>query len=63
VPVHAQACVKHVRTWLDGVATATDEGLPDNKLVRIENSDAIITRPPRRTEPASTREIEARLSN
>ncbi|MBV9602489.1 MAG: transposase [Chloroflexi bacterium] len=62
VPVDRQAFVEHVRTWLDGVATATDEGLPENKLVRIENSEAIITRPPRRTESASTRELEARLA-
>lgn len=53
VPVDAQAFVEHVRTWLDGVAKTTDEGFPDNKLVRIENDEPIITRPPQRTESAS----------
>jgi Tn3 transposase DDE domain len=62
VPVDGQAFVEHVRTWLDGVAKATDEGFPDNKFVRIENGEPIITRPPRRTESANARELEAGLA-
>jgi len=41
---------------------ATDDGFPDNNLVRIENGEPIITRPPRKTESAAVRELESRLA-
>jgi len=62
VPVDATAFVEHVEHRLEGVAQSTDESFPDNKLVRIENSEAIITRPPRQTESASVRDLEAQLA-
>ncbi len=62
VPVDASVFVARVRHWLDEIARATDRGLPDNKLVRIENGAPIITRPPRGPESASVRELEARLA-
>jgi Tn3 transposase DDE domain len=62
LPVDGTAFVAHVRDWLDGIAQATDEGFLDNKLVRIENGEAIITRPPRKTESASVRDLETRLA-
>jgi TnpA family transposase len=62
IPVDGPAFIEHVRDWLDGVATATDEGLPDNKLVRIEKGEPIITRPPRSSESAAVRELETRLA-
>jgi len=51
-----------VRDWLEGIVQATDEAFPDNKSVRIDNGEAIITRPPRKTESASVRDLEARLA-
>jgi hypothetical protein len=62
VPVGGPAFVEHVRDWLDATARATDEGFPDNRLGRIENGEAIITRPPRKTESASVRDLESRLA-
>jgi Tn3 transposase DDE domain/Domain of unknown function (DUF4158) len=62
VPVDAPAFVEQVQNWLDGLATTSDEGFPENKLVRIENGEPIITRPPRSTESAGVRELESRLA-
>jgi Domain of unknown function (DUF4158)/Tn3 transposase DDE domain len=62
VPVDGPTFVGHVRDWLAGIAQATDEALPTNKLVRIENGEPIITRPPRKTESSSVRDLEARLA-
>ncbi len=62
VPVDGPAFVEHVQRWLEDIAQSTDEDFPDNKLVRIENGEAIITRPPRKTESASVRDLEARLA-
>ena len=61
VPVDGAAFVGHVRHWLDGIAQTTDQGFPANKLVRIENGEPIITRPPRQTDSASVRDLEVRL--
>jgi len=62
LPVDGPAFVGQVRDWLDGIAQATDEAFPDNKLVRIENDEPIITRPPKRPESAGVRDLEARLA-
>jgi hypothetical protein len=60
--IDGPAFVDHVRNWLDGIAQTTDAGFPDNKLVRIENGEPIITRPPRKPESASVRDLESRLA-
>ena len=62
VPVDGPTFVGHVRDWLAGIAQATDEALPTNKLVRIENGEPIIMHPPRKTESSSVRDLEARLA-
>jgi len=62
LPIDGPAFVDHVRDWLGGIAQTTDEGFPDNKLVRIENGEPIITRPPRKPESASVRDLESRLA-
>ena len=62
LPEDGTAFVEHVRDWLEGIVQATDEAFPDNKSVRIDNGEAIITRPPRKTESASVRDLEARLA-
>jgi TnpA family transposase len=62
LPVDSPAFVKHGRNWLERIAQATDEGFPDNRLVRIEDGEPILTRPPRKTESASVRELESRLA-
>jgi TnpA family transposase len=62
LPVESSAFVTHVRDWLDGIAEVTDEGFPDNKLVRIEDGEPIITRPLRGHDSASVRDLEARLA-
>ena len=43
-------------------AKTSDEGLPDNELVRIENGQPIITCPPRETESGSVCDLESRLA-
>jgi hypothetical protein len=60
-PEDGTAFVAHVRDWLDGIVQATDEAFPENKSVRIENGEAIIT-PPHESESASVRDLEARLA-
>jgi TnpA family transposase len=62
IPLDGASFVEHVRTWLNGSAKATDDGFPDNNLVRIENGEPIITRPPRKTESAAVRELESHLA-
>ena len=62
VPVDGPTFVGHVRDWLAGIAQATDEALPTNKLVRIENGEPIITRPQRQTESSRVRDLETRLA-
>jgi len=62
VPVDGPIFVDYVRDWLAGIAQATDQAFPANKLVRIENGEPIITRPPRPAESAAVRDLEARLA-
>jgi Tn3 transposase DDE domain len=62
VPVDGPTFVAHARDWLAGIAQATDQGFPANKLIRIENGEPIITRSPRKAEPAGVRDLETRLA-
>lgn len=50
LPIEGEAFVKHLRAALQKVALASDQGFPQNRHVRIENGEPVVT--PVRAKPA-----------
>ena len=63
LPVAGDAFVAHLRTWLDAIARATDQSFPDNECLRIENGAPVLTKLPRKGEPAKLRWLGKIIAN
>jgi TnpA family transposase len=50
IPIDGKEFVKHLRSELEKVARATDDGFPENRHVRIEHGEPVVT--PVRAKPA-----------
>lgn len=48
LPADAAAFVAQLGNWLESIARSTDQSLPDNAGVRIENGEPILTKLPRK---------------
>jgi len=53
--------VRQVRSWLEGVAEATDRAFPTNQWVRLEQGEPVIVRPERAAVPPGVPALETLL--
>jgi TnpA family transposase len=56
-PIDAASFITHVRSWLAGVARATDASFPANRQVTIENGVPVIHRASKKTPPARVKTL------
>jgi TnpA family transposase len=62
LPIAGDAFVAQLRDWLDAIARATDQSFPENEGVRLENGAPVLTKLPRRAEPAKLRWLERTIA-
>jgi TnpA family transposase len=56
------AVVAQLQAWLDAIARATDQSFPENEGVRLEHGAPVLTKLPRKPEPAKLRWLEQTLA-
>lgn len=55
--------VAQLRSWLESISRSTDQSFPDNAGVRIENGEPILTKLPRKDDPAKLRWLEKTIAD
>ena len=63
LPADAAAFVAQLRGWLESIARSTAESFPDNAGVRIENGEPVLTKLPRKDDPAKLRWLEKTIAD
>ena len=63
LPTNGTAFVTHTRNWLDSIARKTDESFPNNQSVRIDNGEPVLSKIPRKAEPAALRGLEKEIAD
>jgi TnpA family transposase len=63
LPLAGDVFVAQLRTWLDAIAHATDQSSPENEGVRLEHGAPVLTKLPRKGEPAKLRWLEQTIAD
>ena len=62
LPVEGKPFVAEAKRWLETVAQATDTSFPDNKSVRFEKGEFVLTRPGKLKKPKALKKLERFIS-
>jgi hypothetical protein len=63
LPTNGIAFVTQTRNWLGSIARKTDESFPTNESVRIDKGEPVLSKIPRKAEPAALRELEKEIAD